>query len=560
LCFLFLVSCSGDSPVGTYPPTQSDLVWKDLRTVPSYGRLDDVWGDAAGNVFAVGNAALRFDGEVWTCDKTGLEARRVWGTSADNVYAARYQPLHFDGSVWSELDLGTDESFYSVHGSSPVDVYFTGTNGTVIHYDGTESRLIDAGVTTYVLDVWSNGSDDVYLVSEDIVHFDGTAWETVDTGDPEIRRNLRCVASAGPDNVLVSGKKTTFFDGTTWTTIPHEDSFNILWCNGPNDYYAAQGFKVMRFDGQAWSVFFELPADRRTYLNSVWGDPQSAMYAVGWHGEIWLYRRGELECLNQTTDGVVALWAERNNDVHIATSQGGLFRFDGHTWEKQGFRMASGGPKSIWGSDNDNVFAVDGRDLFHFNGDEWNQLELERQIYPTDVWQAYDGTVFVVGDEGIAIRKNLRWWYLVGGPSLDSVWGRNSHDVYAASGDGTLLHYDGDDWSVVPHEMRNIYDLWGCDGRIYAAGITGLWICREEKWTPAPGSPRHLVKAMWGTSASNILLLGSVDRIYHYDGTVYEEVHNAYPDRLFTIWGVSASSIYVGGDYGLLLHYGPYGD
>src|SRR5262249_34224771 len=59
--------------------------------------LEDVWGSASTDVWAVGNGAiLHWDGAIWsnvvadlgpTLTTTSLDERRVWGTSATDVWA-----------------------------------------------------------------------------------------------------------------------------------------------------------------------------------------------------------------------------------------------------------------------------------------------------------------------------------------------------------------------------------------------------------------------------------------------------------------------------------------
>lgn len=85
----------------------------------------------------------------------------------------------------------------------------------------------------------------------------------------------------------------------------------------------------------------------------------------------------------------------------------------------------------VWGASPDDVWAVGGFAgragfAWHFDGDTWTDVPLPDDI-PRD---------------GVEI------------PALFKVWGRASDDVYAVGGLGTILHWDGQAWSVVPSGTR----------------------------------------------------------------------------------------------------------
>ncbi len=82
----------------------------------------------------------------------------------------------------------------------------------------------------------------------------------------------------------------------------------------------------------------------------------------------------------------------------------------------------------VWGASPDAVWAVGGfagRDGFvwRYDGASWTEIDL-----PDDLPRSASGEI----------------------PSLFKVWGRAADDVWVVGGLGTVLHYDGDDWTVVP--------------------------------------------------------------------------------------------------------------
>ena len=60
--------------------------------------------------------------------------------------------------------------------------------------------------------------------------------------------------------------------------------------------------------------------------------------------------------------------------------------------------------------------------------------------------------------------------------SLDAVWGTSSSDVYAVGWEGTILHYDGTEWSAMPSgTTAHLHDVWGMSSSdFYAVGAYGV--------------------------------------------------------------------------------------
>jgi hypothetical protein len=60
----------------------------------------------------------------------------VWGSSWDDVFAVGTDGviIHYNGSSWSAMSSGGAVSLFDVRGSSGNDVYATGMNGTIFNY------------------------------------------------------------------------------------------------------------------------------------------------------------------------------------------------------------------------------------------------------------------------------------------------------------------------------------------------------------------------------------------------------------------------------------------
>lgn len=103
---------------------------------------------------------------------------------------------------------------------------------------------------------------------------------------------------------------------------------------------------------------------------------------------------------------------------------------------------------------------------------------------------------------------------------LYSIWGSSGSNVFAV-GTGTILHYNGNQWSTVFTDSSNtIYGIWGrAEDDVYAVGGHG----------------------------------GGFGRVYHYDGNSWT-IMDDLSVTLTCVWG-NTNSVFVGGYFGSILKY-----
>ena len=117
---------------------------------------------------------------------------------------------------------------------------------------------------------------------------------------------------------------------------------------------------------------------------------------------------------------------------------------------------------------------------------------------------------------------------------LRAIWGSSPTHVLAVGGDlvypsksGTVVRFDGIKWSLV--ETRSLPQL----------------------------------NDIWGSSATDIHVVGDHGTILHFDGAAWRRVKSNAVVRLFSVWGSSANNIIAGGDiaggtagqFGIVLRY-----
>ncbi len=130
---------------------------------------------------------------------------------------------------------------------------------------------------------------------------------------------------------------------------------------------------------------------------------------------------------------------------------------------------------------------------------------------------------------GIAARvcSSGNWcWYnpLPQGNTLRAIWGSSGNDIWASGDAGTLLHYDGANWSSpTPTGMATTQDLYGLygtsDSDAWAVGTGGAlvrWDGSDWKATPQSGvTTNQTLRSVWGSAANDYWAVGGLGTILH---------------------------------------------
>ncbi len=168
----------------------------------------------------------------------------------------------------------------------------------------------------------------------------------------------------------------------------------------------------------------------------------------------------------------------------------------------------------------------------------------------------FDGTEWREVDHGLDI------------PMLNWVHANASDDVWAVGRDGTIVHFDGAAWSEV--ESPTERELWG----VWGSSATDIWAVGGDA-APEPGREplpeiirydgntwsivefpelmRRGVRSffkVWGSSASDVWIVGMSGVVLHYDGSTFTEEFIGADVDLVSVWGTGPNQIAIVGGRG----------
>jgi hypothetical protein len=169
------------------------------------------------------------------------------------------------------------------------------------------------------------------------------------------------------------------------------------------------------------------------------------------------------------------------------------------------------------------------------------------------------------------LRAELQWMWespLPQGNDILGAWGSSASDIFAVGEYGTMLHYDGSEWSIQPTGLQpperwyHLNAVWGTGpNNVWAVGNAGLILhYNGVSWSTVSSGTTWSLYGIWGTGADDIFAVGEYGTILRFNGASWTAVnHGLTTKHLFAVWGSSASDVIAvggtGANAGVVLHW-----
>jgi hypothetical protein len=163
-----------------------------------------------------------------------------------------------------------------------------------------------------------------------------------------------------------------------------------------------------------------------------------------------------------------------------------------------------------------------------------------------------------IGTDAGGMKGPLTWGRMTLPPNanvVQSLWGRSASEIYAGTGDGDVLQYDGHTWRVAWHSPNNfgIQAIWGTATGIFVADETALYVHGARiQSSPSAFSVGTHVYDMTGKSDAEVYLVSDLQNgrgFFAFDGMSVTPIVEPTDIATLASLGVSSSGdVFVGGN------------
>lgn len=186
--------------------------------------------------------------------------------------------------------------------------------------------------------------------------------------------------------------------------------------------------------------------------------------------------------------------------------------------------------------------------ILHYDGSSWDPLDSGTREDIIAVSGLPTGEIYLALQRSIKCYDGTSWSEFPTDTMAESIldiWAFAPNDVYAVGSYGSLLHYDGESWSLMALFGAWTEKIWGTSrDDIYVGGDDRIYHFDGETWTMTSSVT---IRGFWGSSSSDVFAVG-VDAnsksgmgVFHSDGTSWSQTAKEY------WWGGAVGPIAISG-------------
>jgi uncharacterized protein YjdB len=593
--------------------------------------LVGIWGSSSSDVFVSGfnGVMYRFNGTSWSQMTSGTSQTLlgIWGTSRSNVFAVGWAGtiLRYNGTSWSAMTSGTTEDLIGIWGTSSSDVFAVGWAGTILHFNGTSWSAMTSGTTDALRGVWGSSASDVYAVASSgrVLRYNGSSWSTIATGlgylnTPWTTSNSPLIIAGGFANAPYHGYRNatvsvtpdsptiTAIGATQQMTATAKDASNntlsgvtFTWSSSDETKATvnASGLVTAVANGTT-SVCATAPGGAQG-CTTVTVDQVATGITVAPGGASLssgntTFTATAKDANNNTISGQAFTWTSLNTGIATVNSSGvvtavssgqstirasadgvsgyalATVAMSGATpvnlWASDASGTASD-LRAVWGASPSEIYATgNGGVVRRYNGSAWATSTTSISTNLTAVWGSGANDVFAggTGSTPRVVRFNGTTWstsLASGTPELYGLWGVSPVEVHGAATEHSAYKFDGTTWTNtdVPGNSGGTYytDIWGSSSsNIWVVGTSGTikrW--NGTQWIEGGGFSG--VQGVWGTGPNEAFFVGDAGKAYSHNGTSYTDISTGLNSSHYprAVWGSSGSDLYAAGNDGKIFRY-----
>lgn len=485
----------------------------------------------------------------------------LWGFSSADIWAVGSQGtvLHYDGTSWKAMDVPIQTNLVSVWGPSPGDIWAVGSGtDNAIHYTRGKWEVVRFK-TQYLNVIHGSGADNFWVLGADgfAAHNDGMKWtESVIAtyGSPRSARALWSSQDGSAWSIDDNGQ-VSLFKKDTWTSILQKldigAGFSIT--SADNNYWVVGSGGIAHTTGQSkWTQdILPAPAPGDYYsFSDIWAANMNDVWAVGssryrglllhWNGQEWKVFDSPSQW------GLVAVWGSSPTDVWAVGDVGSMIHWDGVGWQQYSKDAAAGQTlKKSWGADAHDIWTVGSQGtITHWDGNRWTLNTTKKYGNLTGIWGSKSDNIWAVGDAGLSLHYQAGVWTLgsiIGPENIAAIWLASDGNGFAVGGTKIFSLQNGT-WKSALQSMRSLYNVWGSSpNSIWATGYQNCYRYIGGSWNEIMASDG--INSVWeipgGVPLATIDDSSSYNPLRRFNGSWNSEPFPSQltPAGLRSIWG-----------------------
>jgi hypothetical protein len=336
--------------------------------VPCNVGLNGIWGTSSDNLLVVGGLGLiaRYDGHQWTDEGIfgGQHLYEISGSANGIVAVGQIGTIvYYDGTEWSLVCNQFAWDMHCIWGSSANDIFAAGDHGEAIHYNGTEwTKMGDTGVDHTIRGIWGTSSSNVYAVggisqAGFIIRYDGTSWSTI---MDDLDFIPYAIHGTGSDDIYIVGDRVMHFNGTEWNTeaLDLPSTLYAVWANDEHVFVAgSSGFMRYLNKRTAWNPldFKHMNSGTNSAVTSILGFSSKEIFMGDLDGNLLSYDGTKWSIKDSNVASkIIAIWGTSANNMYL-TSRDEILHWDGVSYRTLD-NILEHKIFSIWGASENDVF------------------------------------------------------------------------------------------------------------------------------------------------------------------------------------------------------------
>lgn len=340
-----------------------------------------------------------------------------------------------------------------------------------------------------IIDVTMINSSLGYAIGDNglLLKYDGNTWNKIESSTLE---NFTCMDfnEMGEGWIGTASGKIYYYNNEIISIFSNIDMpiCAIDMVNANLGYLSTQGL-IYKYNGSNWTVDYDSGSFGTCFFNDIHINNENDVWIAGLDGILLWFNGTDWQTINlNTNDDLNSVYFD--NGKGYIVSEYSCYYYDGFSWNE----IAGEGGEDIWGDNINNIWITGYGSIKHYNGSIWSNVVLppavnSKKIYCIFLTDSQNGWAFGENMTILNIINGLCniYYSMPTNENLRSISFTDQNNGWAVGYAGTILHYNGLDWTNYPsptiEDLNSVFFITSDNG--WAVGRNGCILhFNENSW------------------------------------------------------------------------------